>query len=89
MKKPGAVVDLHALDEDQRIAMIGHVVTAHQKRVAFIVDDVPGKADRYITKLLERFPGIICEGPTRGPTPGVLTVTARPHPFPKPESAKS
>jgi hypothetical protein len=75
MKMP-PYVDLHRLDEDARIDAIGHMVTAHNKRVAFMVDDVPEKADRYVRKLLAKFPAIMCEGPMKGPTPGSLTIIA-------------
>lgn len=51
--------DLGDLDEDKRVDAIGHAVVAHQKTVAFIVDDDPGKADRYVRKLQEKFPGKI------------------------------
>lgn len=73
-KKPEAFVDLHRLTEDQRIDMIGHTVTEHGKTVAVCVDDVPGKADRYSRKVLDRYPGVVELDRFRGPTPGVITI---------------
>lgn len=50
--------DLTSELEDDRIKRIGEaVMNLHQKAGVF-VDDTPGKADRYIKKLEERFPGI-------------------------------
>lgn len=47
--------DAGDLEEDQRITHIGE--SAMQKmKVGFVVDDEPGKAERYIEKLLTRFP---------------------------------
>lgn len=76
MKKPKAVLDLYRMGEEDRIAMIGHRVMEHGERVAFLVDDWPEKADRYIRLLLDRFPDVLCEGPVKGPTAGVVTVIA-------------
>lgn len=60
-------VDIADLDEDKRIGFIGHRAMDHKETVGFIVDSEPGKADRYIKKLKERFPGI--EILDRGPGP--------------------
>lgn len=46
--------DLADLPEDQRIAIIGRVVTEQLKTVGFFVDD-DEKADRYIEKLTTSF----------------------------------
>ena len=51
--------DLGDLAEDMRIDMIGRAVVEQQRSVAFIVDDEPGKAERYIKKLQEKFPNKI------------------------------
>lgn len=53
MKKP-FYMDLGDLEEEKRIAMIGHQAQDHGRKVAFIVDD-DAKADRYIRKLLLDF----------------------------------
>lgn len=53
--------DIADLSEDDRIQMIGEKTMKAGKVVGFFVDDdslEPGKADRYIQKLQERFPGI-------------------------------
>lgn len=60
MKKP-FYQDLGDLDENSRIDKIGHYITAHKKVVGFIVDkgeECEGKGDRYIKKLLEKFPEV-------------------------------
>lgn len=71
-------MDLADLEEDQRIDQIGHIVTAHQKTAAVIVDSDPGKADRYIRKLLERFPGIEVLEKVPGPVSNTITVKVGP-----------
>jgi len=57
MKKP-VYVDLHTLTEDQRIDMIGHAAMDHNKAIAFVVED-KHKANRYVAKLKDKFPGIV------------------------------
>ena len=60
-------LDLHAIEEDKRIDLIGHRVVVHKDRVGFFVDD-DAKADRYVAKLKAKFPSIsVVE---RGPGPG-------------------
>jgi hypothetical protein len=49
--------DLADRPEDDRIDRIGEAVM-QGRRVAFIVDDEPGKADRYAEKLTSRFPEV-------------------------------
>jgi hypothetical protein len=66
-------VPAHLLDEDTRIDLIGKHAMAGQK-IGFHVDDEPGKADRYIKKLLTKFPELKIEHRFKGPTPGVETV---------------
>ena len=59
--------------EDERIRQIGEKTMRQRKKtVAFITDDEPGKADRYIKKLTERFPGLRVV--SRGPGPVAKTV---------------
>lgn len=65
--------DLGDLDEDRRIGEIGEA--AMTRRVAFIVEDEPGKPERYIWKLRERFPGLSTGGPWRGPVSGTVIIT--------------
>lgn len=69
MSKP-KFVDLggpHGLAEDQRITMIGNKAMLGEKVGVLIDGDKhePGKVDRYIAKVLERFPGV--EVTFRGP----------------------
>jgi len=74
MKKP-KYADLggpQGLPEDQRIDLIGHRVVDHHEQVAFMVED-DAKADRYVKKLLEKFPGVTVK--QRGPGPaGTIAV---------------
>lgn len=76
-KKP-TFVDLASIDEDKRIAAIGEAVTTNRRTVAFVVDDDPGKADRYVTKLRERFPGIAVINRIVGPVPGTVSIFVAP-----------
>lgn len=71
-------VDLHSLEEDKRIEMIGHQVMVHKKDVAFMTDADEGKAARYIAKLKARFPGIVILGQWPGPVANVVTVKVGP-----------
>lgn len=73
-KKPEAFVDLHRLSEDERIAHIGHMVTEHGKTVGVCVDDINSKVDRYIKKVLGRFPGVALLDRVKGPVAGVVTL---------------
>lgn len=50
--------DLGDHDEDERIRQIGEKTMREKLIVGFVTDDEEGKADRYIRKLQERFPGI-------------------------------
>lgn len=68
--------DLHDLDEDKRISIIVASV-ASGKTVGFVVDSELGKADRYISKLTARLPGIIVERMDRGPVKGTVAVKVR------------
>jgi hypothetical protein len=76
-KRP-TFADLGDHGEDVRIDTIGHAAMNHRKKVAFMTEDEPGKAERYIEKLQERFPGIRITGPRPGPTRGVVMVIAEP-----------
>lgn len=78
MKKPEGFADLADLPEDERIAMIGHYVTAHGKTVAVCVDDVQAKVDRYVRKLREGFPGLVILDITKGPVAGARTIRVGP-----------
>lgn len=70
--------DLADHDEDKRINIIGSTVMSTRKTAAVVVDDVPGKLERYVKKLKERFPGIVILDEIAGPTPGARTVRCGP-----------
>lgn len=61
------------MDEDRRITAIGEAAMKGG-RIGVTVDDEPGKPERYIEKLLTKYPQlqIAFQGP--GPTPGVYTI---------------
>jgi len=71
-------VDLGDFGENERIETIGHQVMVHQQTVGFIVEDDPGKADRYITKLEKKFPGIRIISRGRGPVGHTVLVKVGP-----------
>ncbi len=73
--------DIADCDEDERIRQIGEQVINEELIVGFLTDDEPGKADRYIQKLQDRFPGIRVIGRGDGPTPGVVWVKVAPPPI--------
>lgn len=68
--------DIADLPEDRRIEVIG--ANALKKgKVAFCTDAEPGKADRYIAKLLAQFPQLEVFGRYPGPIADVVTVIVR------------
>ena len=75
-------VDLYTIKEDERIETIGQTAYCekHGKypSIAFVVDlegeDGFEKADRYITKLLAKFPELEVLMKEKGPTQGVVSV---------------
>jgi hypothetical protein len=82
-KGPQAFIDLHRLEEDHRIATIGHTVTAHHKTVAVMVeiherdddsDPAGAKGDRYIRKIRERFSEVVVLERFNGPVAGVESI---------------
>jgi hypothetical protein len=70
--------DIADHDEDDRILIIGQQVMTQNKTVAFIVDDQPGKVDRYIEKLRAKFPGIRLIWRGKGPVAGCEAVKMGP-----------
>jgi hypothetical protein len=68
--------DLADSPEDVRIARIGEAAETGQT-VAFVTDADPGKADRYIQKLLTRFPALEVTDRFDGPVPGTVSVKVR------------
>ena len=69
--------DAYNLPEDVRIDLIGKTAIQQKKLVGFVTDSDPGKADRYISKLLERFPGLEVVSRGSGPVPGAVYVTVQ------------
>ena len=75
---PKAFMDLADLPEDDRIQLIGQRARTGE-RVLFFVDD-EDKADRYLKKLQEQFPDIVCVARFKGPSDTVgVTVSKRPN----------
>ena len=72
-------LDLYSMSEDERIAQIGLAVLAG-RTVAFVTDDEPGKAERYIEKLTARFPGLRVVSRHAGPLAGTVGVKVGPPP---------
>ncbi len=64
--------------EDDRIAKIGDMAMNLRKVVGFIMDDEPGKPERYISKLQERFPGIVVIARGKGPVESTVWVKVGP-----------
>lgn len=71
--------DLADLGEDYRIKIIGETVLKHRKVVSFVTDaKPPSKVDRYIKKLLERYPGVVVLERLAGPGPDAVSVKVGP-----------
>ena len=64
--------------EDERIRQIGDKVMRERLTVGVLTDSEPGKAERYIAKLKERYPGIrvVYQGP--GPVADVTLIKVAP-----------
>lgn len=72
----GKFKDAADLPEDERIDLIGKAVDSLSlgKTGAFVVDDWPGKADRYIRKLAQRYPDVEVVKKIAGPMKGMTSV---------------
>ena len=70
--------DLADHDEDERIRQIGEKAMKERLVVGFITDDEPDKADRYIRKLQDRFPGIRVIARGKGPVAETVWVKVGP-----------
>jgi hypothetical protein len=66
--------DLGDYEEDKRIAIIGKLVTETGKTAAIITDDEPGKPERYIKKITERFPLVMVLDQFKGPVAKSVTI---------------
>ena len=61
-KKKPVFIDVSSHAEDCRVRTIGETAVANPgKKIGFITDAEPGKAERYIAKLQEWFPGLDVE----------------------------
>ena len=69
--------DVADLPEDVRIDLIGKTAM-RGKRVAFVTDSDLGKADRYVAKLLAKFPALEILSRGDGPVKDVVYVTVAP-----------
>jgi hypothetical protein len=70
--------DLGDHEEDERIREIGEKTMSEKLTVGFVTDDEEGKADRYIRKLQERFPGIRVIDRGSGPVAATVWVKVGP-----------
>ena len=73
---PKGFQDLADLPEDERIKLIAHYVVAPGITVAVLVDDEPGKPERYIEKLRARGAVVLSQEP--GPVAKVITLKVGP-----------
>ena len=73
-----AYADLASMPEDERLDLMGRFVTETGKTVSIITDDEPGKPERYIKKILKRFPHLRIVERFKGPIPGVVTLNLGP-----------
>lgn len=65
--------DLHHVQEDERIRLIGEKARAQTVGV-FLEKDEPEKVARYIRKVTERYPGVTHLDTTDGPSPLLVLV---------------
>jgi hypothetical protein len=77
MSNPVPFVDLHDVQEDKRIDLIGHRAVDHKEIVGFMVDregEDRSKGDRYIAKLKAKFPALTVMWRGDGPVENVETI---------------
>ena len=67
-------LDLGDEQEDDRINAIGNAAMSTPGTVAFITDADPGKAERYIAKIKERFPFVRIVARHPGPVKDTVSV---------------
>jgi len=70
--------DVADYPEDERIRQIGEKAMREKLTVGFVTDAESGKADRYIRKLKERFPGIRVIDRGTGPVDDTVWVKVGP-----------
>jgi len=68
------IKDLHRLKEDERIRMIGEAAAGGGTVGVMLEKNEPGKVDRYIKKVLERYPTVCVLERIDGPTSMLVTV---------------
>lgn len=67
--------DLASMPEDERIGVIGNVVMERPGEIiAVVTDSDPGKLERYVNKIVTRFPGIEVVDTLDGPVAETVTV---------------
>lgn len=71
--------DLASLPEDKRIEIMVTMVKSDHKTIAFIVEDKK-KADRYIGKIMRRFPEVIIMGRLPSLVDETITIKIGPKP---------
>jgi hypothetical protein len=74
-------LDMYKLPEDDRIQLIGRMMTCQhcikakgELKTPLLLDDDQEKVARYISKLAQHFPGVRVLKQEKGPTPGCHTV---------------
>lgn len=70
--------DLADLPEDQRIQVIGEFILRTGKTTVVCTDDLPGKPERYVRKILNKFPTLSIGKTFKGPTPGCVAIQVGP-----------
>lgn len=74
-RPPTPYLDMHLLDEDLRIKVIGETARQSPLGVAVILEKgQPEKIERYIRKVADNFPDVFVLGRADGPTPLVTTI---------------
>lgn len=78
--KPLGYADLATLPEDDRIALIGRMVTEQKKVIGITLEDDKAKIQRYCSKLLTRFPQLVIVSQLPGLVPRTVFVKVGPKP---------
>jgi hypothetical protein len=66
--------DLYQEPEDERIRIIGERATEGSIVGVVLEKDEPAKVERYIQKVLDRYPAVCVIARNDGPTPRVVTI---------------
>lgn len=74
-RRPKGYADLADMPEDERIGIIGNAVMDRPgETIAVVTDSDPGKLERYVNKIVTRFPGIEVVDTMYGPAAEMVTV---------------